>query len=59
MQATNSSLKSLGAEIYASGHRRWPYEAKALTASMTLEDGATVNALAERFGILPNQLSAW
>lgn len=26
---------------------------------MTLEAGATVNAVAERFGILPNQLSAW
>ncbi|WP_243614838.1 transposase [Shimia aestuarii] len=26
---------------------------------MTLETGATVNAVEERFGILPNQLSAW
>ncbi len=59
MCATNSFLKSLGVEIYASGHRRWPDEAKALAVSMTLEAGATVNAVAERFGILPNQLSAW
>ncbi|MBY6159408.1 transposase [Mameliella alba] len=59
MCATNSFLKSLGVEIYASGHRRWSDEAKALAVSMTLEAGATVNAVAERFGILPNQLSAW
>jgi transposase len=26
---------------------------------MTREAGATVNAVAERFGILPNQLPAW
>ncbi|MBY6164164.1 transposase [Mameliella alba] len=30
-----------------------------MAVSMTLEAGATVNAVAERFGILPNQLSAW
>ena len=59
MCATNSFLRSLGVEIYASGHRRWPDEAKALAVAMTLEAGATVNAVAERFGILPNQLSAW
>ncbi len=59
MCATNSFLKSLGVEIYTSGHRRWPDEATALAVSMTLEAGATVNAVAERFGILPNQLSAW
>ncbi|WP_281984237.1 transposase [Thalassorhabdomicrobium marinisediminis] len=59
MCATNSFLKSLGVEIYASGHRRWPDEAKALAVSMTLETGARVNAVAERFGIRPNQLSAW
>ncbi len=59
MCATNLFLKSLGVEIYASGHRRWPDEVEALAVSMTLEKDATVNAVAERFGILPNQLSAW
>jgi len=58
MCATNSFLKSLGVEIYASGHHRWPDEAKGLAVSMTLEAGAMVNAVAERFGILPNQLSS-
>ncbi|MBU2962004.1 transposase [Citreicella sp. C3M06] len=30
-----------------------------MAVAMTLGVGATVNAVAERFGILPNQLSAW
>ena len=59
MCATNSFLRSLGVEIYASGHRRWSDTAKAQAVSDTLEVGATVNAVAKRYGILPNQLSAW
>ncbi|UWQ82733.1 transposase [Leisingera caerulea] len=59
MCATNSFLKSLGVEIYASGHRRWPDEAKARAAADTLEPGATVNGVAARYGVLANQLSAW
>lgn len=59
MCATNSFLISLGVEIYASGHRRWPDEAKAQAVADTLEPGATVNGVAARYGVLPNQLSAW
>jgi len=59
MCATNSFLKSLGVEIYASSHRRWPDEAKAQAVADTLERGATVNGVAARYGVLPNQLSAW
>ncbi len=59
MCAKNSFLTSLGVEIHASGHRRWPTEVKALVVADTLEPGATVNAVADRYGVQPNQLSAW
>lgn len=59
MCATNALLRSLGAKIYASGHRCWPNEVKAQAAAETLRPGATVNAVAARFGLQPNQLSAW
>ncbi|NKX28513.1 transposase [Rhodobacteraceae bacterium R_SAG6] len=59
MCATNSFLKSLGVEICASGHRRWPDEAKARAVADTLKPGAAVNGVAARYGDLANQLSAW
>jgi len=59
MCATNAFLRSLGVEIYASGHRRWPDEVKAQAVAEMLRPGATVNAVAARFGVQPNQLSAW
>nr|WP_276308550.1 transposase [Pararhodobacter oceanensis] len=59
MCAINSFLKSLGVEIHASGHRRWPDAVKAQAVADTLEPGATVGAVAARYGIFPNQLSSW
>jgi transposase len=49
----------LGVEIHASGQRRWPGEVKAQVVAETLRPGAAVNAVVARFGIRPNQLSAW
>ncbi|WP_366914990.1 transposase [Antarcticimicrobium sp.] len=54
MCATNSVLRSLGVEVYASGHRRWTDAAKAQAVSERLESGNTVNAVAARYGIRPN-----
>src|SRR6056297_1188995 len=59
MEAQTAFLRSLGVEIFESGHRRWPEAVKAQAVAETLEPGATVNAVAARYGVKSNQLSAW
>ena len=59
MGATTAFLRSLGVEVFEKGHRRWPDAVKAQAVAETLDPGATVNAIAARYGVKPNQLSAW
>ena len=57
MQTSISILRSVEVLPAPGGRRRWPDELKARIVAETLEAGATVRAVARRYGVHETQLS--
>lgn len=59
METKAEFLRSLGVVIYDDGRRRWPEDVKERIVAETLLPGATVNAVAAKYGVRANHISRW
>ena len=57
MEAMNEFLARIPRA--SDGKRRWPLELKARIVAETLIEGATVNGVAKRYGLIPSSVSDW
>ena len=57
MEAMNEFLARIPRA--SDGKRRWPLELKARIVAETLIEGATVNGVAKRYGLIPSSVLDW
>ena len=59
MEPSTGTLSKIEVLPVRGGRRRWPDEVKARIVAETLEPGATVRGVAQRYDVHSNQLTGW
>lgn len=59
MEPSTGTLSKIEVLPVRGGRRRWPDEVKARIVAETLEPGATVRGVSQRYDVHSNQLTGW